>query len=168
MRPAPAFLLISRTRQTSNMKLSGRAKKRLAAAAAIVVLVFILASPTYYSGKPGIDFNASSDYYNIYYGNGTAGLAESWLEFHSPLDLYAYYYCGKKPGLRVGVFVIGTVGEGINAQTNGAGNSSGGDDAGCFGFTSPIPARGELDPYGPGWRVCYGLRLVESASCAYG
>jgi len=169
------------------MHLSRRAKKRLAAAAAIILLFYILTNPTYHSGKPKVSVNGTTDYYEVYYGNRTAGLKESWIELHSPTDLYAYYYCEKRAGLQVGVFVLGFVGEGGTADgetgntsrgdilsdgNTSAANSSDGNTSqtkipACIGIVSPIPATGELDPYGTGLRVCYGLRLVESRSCAY-
>ncbi len=150
------------------MHLSRRAKKLLAAAAAIIVLFFILTSPKYHSGAPDIDLNRTSDYYEIYYGNGTsASLAETWMEFHNPADLFAYYYCEKRAGLQVGAFIVGDFGEEIN-PAEGTSSSSGGIDVPCFGFISPIAVRGELDPYGHALRVCYGFRLAERTGCFYG
>ncbi len=160
-------------------RLSARSKKRLASAIAIIVLLFILTAPKWHYGRPDIDLNATSDYYEIYYGNRTsAGVKEAWVEFHSPTDLFAYYYCDKREGLQIGAFVLGE--ENITAQEDGKGDDSGLADSSsdgidvlgksmgsCLGLVSPIPVTGELNPYETGLRVCYGLRLVESRSCVY-
>jgi len=67
-------------------------------------------------------------------------------------------------------------GEGGTASEDGDGDSSAAGPDGnaslaktpdCFGIISPIPATGELDPYGHGWNVCYGFRVAESMDCAY-
>jgi len=163
------------------MKLSRRAKKRLAAAAAIIVLFFILTNPTFHSGRPKVSVNGTTDYYEVYYGNSTAGVKEAWMELHSPTDLFAYYYCEKRPGLQVGYFVLGFAGEEESTASGEGVNVSGPSGSGspanvstdiakipaCFGIMSPLPVTGELDPYGTRLRICYGLRLVETRSCAY-